>query len=199
MAGQYLRDTRFRLALAAYRGDEFPILQLDAVHRHVDFRDINLVLLAVNELVVARDVGSRVADVAEKSSKRPVIVERQRQRANGSGHRFELDRHVHRDAELGGDGSLQRVRSDDFARLPPEEMHRVRRTLSPRWMRRWSACAATISPVCHLKRSTVCAAWCQSRLSVHDRGCPSALMFRRRKKNVCTSICWILRSPATMC
>src|SRR5262249_1114071 len=54
----------------------------------------------------------------------------------------------------------------------------------------------TSSPVWYWNRSTVCAAWCQSRLSVQLRGSPSAFRFWRRKKYVCTSICWIDSSPA---
>src|SRR5215831_9794457 len=52
------------------------------------------------------------------------------------------------------------------------------------------------SPVWYWNRSTVCAAWCQSRLSVQLRGWPSAFRFWRRKKYVCTSICWMDSSPA---
>src|SRR5215813_1461998 len=54
----------------------------------------------------------------------------------------------------------------------------------------------TSSPVWYWNRSTVCAAWCQSRLSVQLRGSPSAFRFVRRKKYVCTSICWMDSSPA---
>src|SRR5215831_7940428 len=52
------------------------------------------------------------------------------------------------------------------------------------------------SPVWYWNRSTVCAAWCQSRLSVQLRGSPSAFRFLRRKKYVWTSICWMDSSPA---
>jgi hypothetical protein len=65
------------------------------------------------------------------------------------------------------------------------------------WIGPCTACAVTIAPrVWYAKRSTVCAAWCHSRWSVHERGWPSALMFVRRKKKVCTSICWRWSSPA---
>ena len=51
------------------------------------------------------------------------------------------------------------------------------------WIGPCTALAATISPpVWYANRSTVCAAWCQSRWSVHERGWPSAFMFVRRKK-----------------
>src|SRR5215470_9093881 len=63
----------------------------------------------------------------------------------------------------------------------------------------WIAWATwTSSPVWCWNRSTVCAAWCQSRWSVQLRGWPSAFMFVRRKKYVCTSICWIDSSPAAI-
>ena len=51
------------------------------------------------------------------------------------------------------------------------------------WIGPWTALAiVTSSPVWYWNRSTVCAAWCQSRWSVQLRGCPSAFMFVRRKK-----------------
>src|SRR6266536_64677 len=57
---------------------------------------------------------------------------------------------------------------------------------------------STSSPVWYWNRSTVCAAWCQSRWSVQLRGWPRAFRFVRRKKYVCTSICWIDSSPVAM-
>src|SRR5262245_65507093 len=64
--GQHLRDARLRLAILADRRDELAILELDAVHRHRDLRQVDLLVLAVEEVVVARDVGAVVADVAEE-------------------------------------------------------------------------------------------------------------------------------------
>ena len=55
---QHLRDARVRLALLADRGDELAILQLDAVERDIHRRDVDGVVLAVDELVVTRDVGA---------------------------------------------------------------------------------------------------------------------------------------------
>src|SRR5205823_4414047 len=83
------------LAALADGGDEFAILQLDAVHRHVHLRHVDLLFLAVEEVVVARDVGGAVADVAEERAERPVVVERQRQRADRAVLRLQLDAHVH--------------------------------------------------------------------------------------------------------
>src|SRR5688572_33327270 len=63
---QHLRDARIRLALLADRRDELAILELDAVHRDGDLRQIDLVFLAVEQVVVTRDVSTVVADVAEE-------------------------------------------------------------------------------------------------------------------------------------
>ncbi len=66
---------------------------------------------AVDQIVVAGDVGAGVADVAEERAERAVVVERQRQRADRAGLRSELDRHVHRDARArGGSGPASRGR-----------------------------------------------------------------------------------------
>src|ERR1700733_8683791 len=65
-AGQQLRQARIRLALLLDRGDELAILKLDAVHRNVDLRQVDLVVLAVDQIVVIGLVGAVVADVAEE-------------------------------------------------------------------------------------------------------------------------------------
>ncbi len=44
----------------------------------------------------------------------------------------------------------------------------------------------------------MCAAWCHSRWSVHERASPLAFVLVRRKKYVCTSICWTWNSPAAI-
>src|SRR5688500_12904361 len=84
---QYLRDARLRLALLADGCDELAILQLDAVHRHRDLGQVDLLVLAVEEIVVARDVGAVVADVAEERALRAIVVERQGERADGARRR----------------------------------------------------------------------------------------------------------------
>lgn len=100
IARQHLSDARVRLAPLADCGDELAVLQLDAVHRHVDFRDVDGLVAPGHEVVVACDVGAVVADVAEERAERSVVVERERQRADRAARSLELDRHVHRDAEL---------------------------------------------------------------------------------------------------
>ena len=82
VARQHLRDRCVRLAAFADRGEELAILQLDAVHRHVHLRHVDLFFLAGDEVVIARDLGAVVADVAEERAERAVIVERQRERAD---------------------------------------------------------------------------------------------------------------------
>src|SRR4051812_9894242 len=71
----HLCDARARFALVADRRDELPVLQLDSVHRHVYLRQIDFALLAVEEIVVARDVRAVIADVAEKSALWTVVIE----------------------------------------------------------------------------------------------------------------------------
>ena len=75
--------------------------------------DVDRLVLAGNEVVVAGDVRAGVADVAEEGAEWAVVVERQGQRADRAGCRTKLDRHVHRDPELGVDRPLQGVRLHD--------------------------------------------------------------------------------------
>src|SRR5262245_39141679 len=82
---KYLRQARIRLALRLDGGDEFAILELNAVHRHVDLRQVDRVLLPVDQIVVIGVVRAVVADVAEERTDRPVIVERQRTIADRAG------------------------------------------------------------------------------------------------------------------
>src|SRR5688500_11822572 len=104
VAVEHLRDRAVRLASLADRGHELAVLQLDAVVRYRDARKVDRLFLARDEVVVARDVGAGVADVAEEGAERAVVVERQAERADRAGLALELDRHVHRDAELGMPG-----------------------------------------------------------------------------------------------
>src|SRR5215469_7896287 len=77
VAGQHLGDTGVRFPLLADGCEELAILQLDAIHRDIHVRHVDLLLLAVDQVVVARDVGAVVADVAEEGAERPVVVEGQ--------------------------------------------------------------------------------------------------------------------------
>src|SRR5215471_8582933 len=78
-AGQQLRQTGVWLAFLLDRGDELAVLELDAVHGHVDLGHVDLVVFAVAEIVIERLVGAVVADVAEERAERPVVIERKRQ------------------------------------------------------------------------------------------------------------------------
>src|SRR5215831_1987731 len=78
---QHLLDAAVRIAFLTNGREELAILQLDAIHRHINLRDVDGIVLAVNQFVVARDVSAVVADVAEERAQRPVIVERQRESA----------------------------------------------------------------------------------------------------------------------
>src|SRR5580692_2801690 len=59
-ARQQLGEAGVRLALFPDRGDEFAVFELDTVHRHVDLRHVDLVILAVAQIVVKRLVGAVV-------------------------------------------------------------------------------------------------------------------------------------------
>src|SRR6516164_3459 len=108
-AGQQLRQAGVRLALPLDRGDEFAVLELDAVHGDVDLGDVDLVVLAVAEVVVERLVGAVVADVAEERAERAVVVERERQGQDRARRHLGHDAHVHGDAELRVGRALHRV------------------------------------------------------------------------------------------
>src|SRR4051794_35431442 len=108
-AGKHLLETRVRLALFPDRGDEFAVLELDAVHGDIDLGHVDLVVLAVAEIVVERLIGAVVADVAEERAERPVVVERQRERQDRARRHLRHDAHVHGDAELRMDRPLHRV------------------------------------------------------------------------------------------
>src|SRR5580692_1346568 len=110
VARKDLADAGVRLAALADRRDELAVLKLDAVCRYVDLGHVDRLLAPGHQVVVAGDVGAVVADVAEEAAERPVVVEAQRQRADLRARRAELDRHVHRDAELGVDRPLHGVR-----------------------------------------------------------------------------------------
>ena len=67
-------DARVRLASLANRREELSILQLDTVHRDIDLRYVDLLVLAVDEIVVARNVRTVIADVPEERPKRAIVV-----------------------------------------------------------------------------------------------------------------------------
>ena len=79
-AGEQLGEAAVRLALLLDGGDELPVLQFDAVHRDVDLGDVDRLVLAVEQVIIAGEKRPVVADVAEEAAQRTVIVERQRQR-----------------------------------------------------------------------------------------------------------------------
>ena len=66
-----------RLSALANRGNKFAILQFDSVHGHIDLRDIDFFLFPIKEVIVAGDIGSRIADIAEKGAEWAFIIERQ--------------------------------------------------------------------------------------------------------------------------
>jgi hypothetical protein len=57
VVGQHLPDVSIRLGAPTHCGQELPVLKLDTVHGHIDVRDVNLLLVAVDQIVVSRDVG----------------------------------------------------------------------------------------------------------------------------------------------
>jgi hypothetical protein len=88
--------------------------------------DVDLLVLAVEQVVVARDVGAGVADVAEEGAQRPVVVEAEAQRADRAVGRLELDAHVHRDAQRRVDRALHGIGRTIGLRPDSEQVHRVR-------------------------------------------------------------------------
>src|SRR5262245_25897694 len=82
VARQDLCDAGVGLATLANGSKEFAVLQLDAVHRDVDLRNINLLLLPGHEVVIECDIRARVPDIAKEGSERSVVVEGKGQRAD---------------------------------------------------------------------------------------------------------------------
>ena len=108
------------------RRDELPVLPLDA-GAGAGRRQVHGILVAGPQLVVAGDIGSRVTDVAKRRTQRSVVVEAERERAELSGRAAELDRQVHRDAELRMGRPLQGVgRDDGLTGLVREQVDGVR-------------------------------------------------------------------------
>src|SRR5215475_16199555 len=125
-AGQQLLQAPVRLTLAFDRSNELAVLELDAVHRDVNLGHVDLVVLAVGEVVVERLVGAVVADVAEERAERAIVVERQRERQDRAGRHPGHDAHVHRDVELRMDRALHRVTiRDGLAALVLEQVDGV--------------------------------------------------------------------------
>src|ERR1700704_2437805 len=125
-AGQHLGEAAVGLALFPDRRDELAVLELDAVHRDVDLRDVDLVVLAVAQVVVEGLVGAVVADVAEEGAERAVIVEGQRQGEDRARRHLGDDAHVHRDIELRMDRPLHRIAiRDGLARLVLKQVDRM--------------------------------------------------------------------------
>src|SRR5437773_11599506 len=82
-----------------YRLEELAILQLDPVHRHVNMRHVDLLLLAIDQVVVAGDVRAVVADVSKEGPQGALVVEGQGKGTARPACALEVDRHVHRNAE----------------------------------------------------------------------------------------------------
>src|SRR5690606_26420619 len=82
-------------------GEELPFVQLYVVHRDFHLGYVDLVFLAVHQVVITGDIGAVVADVAEEGAERTVVVEGKRQSADGAAGGFHLDAHVHGDFQLG--------------------------------------------------------------------------------------------------
>src|SRR6266540_2022987 len=128
VTGHHLGDAGVGLAGFADCGDPLAVLELDAVHRARDLGHVDFLVLAVEEIVVAGDVGAEVADVAEEAAERAVVVERQVERADRAALGLEDDAHVHRDPQRRMDRTLDRARLHDRAsRLVSEQIDGVRR------------------------------------------------------------------------
>ena len=105
-------------------------MQLDAVHGHRHLADVDFLVFASKQVVITRQIGRGVADVAEESAQRAVVVEAQRQRANRAIGGLQLDGHVHRNAQRGVDRALHGVGFDNrAAALVGKQIDRVRRVV----------------------------------------------------------------------
>src|SRR5205807_6551366 len=109
IAGQDLGDTGVRFPMLVYSPEELPILQLDSVHRHVYVRNVDLLFLAIDQVVVAGDVRAVVADVSKEGPQGALVVEGQGKRTDRPACALELDRHVHGNAEGRVHWTLHRV------------------------------------------------------------------------------------------
>src|SRR5690606_29508312 len=100
VARQYLTHTGVGFSALFDGGKEFPVLKLDTIHGYVHLAHINGLFLAIDEVIVARNVSAIVTDVAEEGAERSVVVEREGQRTDFSGLGFELNGHVHGNAQF---------------------------------------------------------------------------------------------------
>ena len=75
VAGQHLAYAAIGLAAFADGGDELAVLQFYAVHRHRDLVHVYTFFIAVEQIVLARDVGGAVTEVAEEGPQRADVVE----------------------------------------------------------------------------------------------------------------------------
>jgi len=77
VARQHLGNRAVGLAAFVDRRKELTVLQLDAIHGHRHFGHIDLLFFASVQIVVTRQVGTCVADVAEVGAQGAVVVEAQ--------------------------------------------------------------------------------------------------------------------------
>ena len=96
-------------------GEEFAVLQFDAVHGNGDFAHVYRFFFAVHQIVVTGDVGAVVADIAEEGTERAVVIEGQRQGADGAVFGLQLDGHIHGDAQYRVNRALDGVGFHHFA------------------------------------------------------------------------------------
>jgi hypothetical protein len=74
ITGYHLGDACQRLSPSTNSGDEFAILQLDAIHRYIDAGQIDGFIGSGRKLIVARKPRPPVANVAEVASERPSLL-----------------------------------------------------------------------------------------------------------------------------
>ena len=87
---------------------------------------IDRVIVAVEQVVIARYIGAIITDIAEESAERPVVVKRQGQSADRPRRRLQADAHVHGDAQFGVGRPLHGLDLGcNFAGLILEQIHRV--------------------------------------------------------------------------
>ena len=126
VAGQHIGHTRDGLAPFTDGSKELSVLKFNTVQAHRHFRDIDLLLFAVVQIIVLGQIGARVPNVTKPGTQGAIVVKRQRQCANGTIGCFELNAHVHGNTQGGVDWALHSMGFDHWAAtLISEQINRM--------------------------------------------------------------------------
>ena len=112
---QHLRHAGIRFPPFSDGRKKLAVLQFNAIHGHRHLGHIDFLVFAIEQVVVTRDIGRGVADIAKEGTQRTVIVKAQRQRTNRAVGSLQLNAHVHGNAQHGMDRSLHGMGFDHRA------------------------------------------------------------------------------------